>query len=272
MKRQGSHLLLGLLAISLFFNAWQHQSQRKVSNKPPVFDKKAQKPTLTPKVIKSQPSQCPFQLKDCQQRSWKMAARLLEATFVRMAQQRREEEQRRVPENSVPKTEPSSNTLAENSIVNDASWKAQKAALCSTAQQHLREHLQRQQSNLKKAFQHAVKHPDQWKKHVERDLKSMQQALKLSELDLSHIRGDYATMYRSHFSQLRTLLKEPSPNWTQVTKGALKLFKAQDSFIKNSLGDDARRKYRVAQLKARTALLAILRQLAGKDWKQGMAW
>jgi len=195
-----------------------------------------------------------------------MAAGLLEASFARLSL----EKSGQYPQTRTTRPRPPIET--KQITAKESGFSSQQTALCSIAQEHLQKHLQKQRKPLQKLFKGAVQKVDNYKRLAAMDLQKIQKALGLSALELSHLKDDYTEMYRKRFLKMRKLLLQPQTDWKKILVEVRDLFQAQDTFLKDNLGANRHLQFRKAELKSRTGLMAILAQLAGKNWRKDLSW
>jgi hypothetical protein len=150
-------------------------------------------------------------------------------------------------------------------------FEQQQRALCEVARAGLDELLKRDKEFLLQTLAPVGTGPwvDQW---ITDRLAIQGEMFDLSSSDRTALENDYRSLWAGHGEKLQALLDEPVVDFSAVVTDVRALWREEDALLGSRLGPDAVSQYRIAELKPRTTILALLATLAGMPLDQSTAW
>ncbi len=106
----------------------------------------------------------------------------------------------------------------------------------------------------------------------ERDLARAYTLLQVPDDQREAFEAGYGNVWQTHVDEVREALEQSPPDAGVALVAVKALFRDQDSYVAEHLGDDARRHLRVAQAEHRTTVLALMATFAGQPWDERITW
>ncbi|RLB46798.1 MAG: hypothetical protein DRJ42_26835 [Deltaproteobacteria bacterium] len=106
----------------------------------------------------------------------------------------------------------------------------------------------------------------------ERDLARAYTLLQVPGDQREAFEAGYGNVWQTHVDEVREALEQSPPDAGVALVAVRALFRDQDAYVADHLGDDARRHLRLAQAEHRTTVLALMATFAGQPWDERITW
>ena len=239
------------------------------------------RPSLAPAVVGTRRSTCCAALARCRGRGWKLASTLLDSWLAGTPGAAQPSKipgaadspsgRRRDAPSGTRGRSPGPPRDAARPGQNRADPAAQARALCDIARDHLRRHFDRERRNILKSLA-IVNDPVKMQRNFATEIGRLAKALGLAEHQIEPLRDDFSRIYFSNIRRFAESRNKKPANWRGMLAAATRLFRDQDRFVSQRFGAAGLTKYRLSQVKGRTAVMAILSRLAGVKWGRAMVW
>ncbi|MBW2465479.1 MAG: hypothetical protein JRH11_27780 [Deltaproteobacteria bacterium] len=106
----------------------------------------------------------------------------------------------------------------------------------------------------------------------ERDLARAYTLLQVPDEQREAFEAGWGNVWQTHVDEVRQALEQSPADAGGALVAVKALFRDQDSYVAEHLGDDARRHLRLAQAEHRTTVLALMATFAGEPWDERITW
>jgi hypothetical protein len=199
-------------------------------------------------AVQEEPSGCERRLQTCEQRSWTLAQRMIAAA-------------------SEPRP---AGTAAPATGASDPA--AQASALCSKAEEHLRDSWKRDKDKIAWGLKHYVSDKDEQERSVARDVAKMREVAGLDDREAGEVARALRERRAAQVAEADAALGKTPPDFSTLFDSTRKLLADEDAIVARVSGPGARDAWRSDQLDSRTVLLALVASMAGKDWDEDIRW
>jgi hypothetical protein len=197
---------------------------------------------------RDEPGACERRLQACEQRSWAIARRAMEAE-------------------TTPKPAASAGpaTVAKEPLT-------QASALCSKAEQHLRESWQRDKDKIAWGLSHYLADRDEQERSISRDVAKMKEVAGLDDREAAEVARAYHDRRLEQVAEAQAALGKDPQDFNGLLDSARRLLADEDTLLERVGGAGARDAWRADQVETRTVILALVASLADKDWDESIRW
>lgn len=231
-----------LLVASLALNArlWTRGTPADGKTKTPAASASA--------ASRAEPDACERRLQACQQQTWQIAQRALAVT--------------QAPKPATP-TPPAPKTGRSDLA-------AQAQALCTKAQQSLRETWQRDRDAIAFGLSQGLSDKEAQEREVVKEAAHMKEITGLSDREAASVERAYREKRIARIAEAQTALtKQDYGALLDATRG---LLADEDAILERAGGTAAREAWRAEQVESRTVILALVASMADRDWDDSIHW
>lgn len=122
------------------------------------------------------------------------------------------------------------------------------------------------------ALLQTVSDEDQREEARQHDLTRAYTLLEVPDEEREAFEAGYGEVWVSRVEEFRAALAQAPPDASAALDAAKALYRDQDSYVDDHLGDDARRRLRISQAEHRTTVLALLATFADVPWDDRITW
>jgi hypothetical protein len=199
-------------------------------------------------TARDEPGACERRLQACEQRSWAIARRALAAEVA-------------------PKPEA---TAAPAAAPKEPLTQA--SALCSKAEQHLRESWQRDKDKIVWGLSQYLSNRDEQERSIARDVAKMKEVTGLDDREAAEVARAYHDRRLSQVAEAQAALAKDPQDFPALLDSARTLLADEDALLERVGGPGARDAWRADQVETRTVIMALVASLADKDWDESIRW
>jgi hypothetical protein len=148
----------------------------------------------------------------------------------------------------------------------------QQAALCAIATEQLRKDWTAKGDSLTASLRRSLADDKDQEQGMRSEVKRFGNALSLSPADRDRLETHYGPLRKRRIADALAALNREPAGWGAVLGAARALWTDQDRLVKELFGSDAVGRIRQAEVRSRTAVMALVAAQAGLDWNQSILW
>jgi hypothetical protein len=195
---------------------------------------------------------CSVQLAACREESWNVVAKSISAD---VAGQRTKPRAGETAADPAPPTTPAD----------------QHRVLCDIAEQQAREHWVKNRTSILASAKDIGK-PEWIRSERKKELDGIESLFGANPAERQRFDRGYDTLWAKYGALLRGQLDREPLDLGPVMDTVRAIFRDEDALVESVLGAHARDEYRAAEMRSRTAIVAILAALADRPFDDTLAW
>jgi hypothetical protein len=190
------------------------------------------------------------ELNRCRGDTWSLLARAVEA-------------ERRSPRTTErPAPAPSGSATREQ----------QRRTLCDLAEEELRQKWEGQRDDLTRSLRRDLRDQDEQQKQALKDAEKLASEIGVDPAAQQALADAYLPMRRARIAAAADALDADPPDYGAVLDAAQGLYADEDAVVGRLYGEDAKQRVRAAEIRSRTAIVAIAASMAGAPWDDSIVW